>query len=55
MAADQGFPEAQYTVADSYFHGKGVDADKNEAVKWFKRAAEQGLPEAQAVLQQLGF
>ena len=30
-----------------YFGGEGVREDKEEAVKWFRKAAEQGIAEAQ--------
>ena len=30
-----------------YNHSRGVDKDEFEAVTWYRRAAEQGLPEAQ--------
>ena len=30
-----------------YQDGLGVEQDDKEAVKWFRKAAEQGLPEAQ--------
>jgi hypothetical protein len=37
----------QNTLGVRYLDGDGVAADKTEAVKWFRKAAEQGLAEAQ--------
>ena len=30
-----------------YNHSRGVERDEQEAVVWYRKAAEQGLPEAQ--------
>ena len=30
-----------------YWNGEGVDQDRAEAVRWYRRAAEQGHPAAQ--------
>ena len=35
-----------------YYNGRGVKQDDFEAVKWYRKAAEQGTAQAQA---QLGF
>ena len=42
LLAEQGFAEAQFTLARNYAAGKGVPQDDAEAVMWFSRAAEQG-------------
>jgi hypothetical protein len=34
---------AQHGLGFMYMHGECVDKDEAEAVKWFTRAAEQGL------------
>ena len=34
-----------------YYEGKGVPKDEQEAVVWYRRAADQGLALAQAALQ----
>jgi TPR repeat protein len=36
-----------------YLDGRGIAQDKKEALKWFRKAADQGLPEAQYELGQL--
>ena len=37
----------QLALGECYFDGKGVAKDKSEAVKWYRKAAEQGDAEAQ--------
>ena len=36
-----------------YYYGKGVTQDKTEAVKWYRKAAEQGYARAQERLGDL--
>ena len=43
-------PEKQFKLAKKYLEGEGVPQDNAEAVKWFRKAAEQGHARAQAVL-----
>ena len=40
-------PEAQFLEGKKYANGDGVLEDKEEALKWFRLAAEQGHAEAQ--------
>ena len=40
--AVQGDPEAQFNIGQAYKLGRGVTQDLNEAVQWFRRAADQG-------------
>ena len=40
-------PAAQYNLGVMYSDGKGVQQDKAEAFKWYKRAAEKGYAPAQ--------
>lgn len=40
--ADQGDAEAQCMVANMYHLGLGLERDVLEAVKWYKKSAEQG-------------
>ena len=46
-AARQGDPEAQYDVAYRYEKGRGVDEDEEEALAWYRKAADQDLAKAQ--------
>ena len=39
--------ESHFSLGDMYFSGQGVPQDYKEAVKWYRRAAEQGSIEAQ--------
>ena len=41
-AAERGDAEAQYWLGRCYYFGEGVAWDRAEAVKWFRKAAEQG-------------
>ncbi len=40
--AEQGDGEAQASLAEMYFTGRGVDRDQEAAIQWFRRAAEGG-------------
>ena len=42
IAAQQGYALAQYDVASAYFKNGQVD----EAVRWWRQSADQGMPEA---------
>lgn len=44
--AEQGDAEAQYLLGVLYRHG-GSDEQRVQAVTWYRKAAEQGLPKAQ--------
>lgn len=48
--AEQGNADAQCLIGVMYNNGEGVETNKNEAFKWFKLAAEQGLSECQVEL-----
>lgn len=39
--------ETQYQLASMYWEGKEVDRDRNEALKWYQRAAQHGHQAAQ--------
>lgn len=45
--AEQGDPAAQTLLAEIYARGLGVSRDKEEAAKWYRLAAGQGVAEAQ--------
>src|SRR5690606_19071002 len=48
--ANGGDPEAQSALGGVYDHGLGVPENDQEAVKWYRKAAEQGYAVAQAIL-----
>ena len=41
--AEQGGKEAQFRLGEAYDTGAGVGKDSLEAMKWYRKAAEQGL------------
>jgi TPR repeat protein len=46
--AESGDPNSQFALAKKYFDGRrGIPQDYNEAAKWFTKAAQQGLADAQ--------
>src|SRR5882724_10801713 len=45
--AEAGDADSQYRVGLRYYNGEGVAKDSTEAVKWFRKAAEQNLAAAQ--------
>ena len=49
-ASDYGRPEAQLEVARCYQNGIGVAKNAENAIAWYKKAAEQGDAEAQCAL-----
>ena len=53
-AAESGDTKFQYMLG--LFYEDGIGAQKNiaEAIRWFKKAAEQGLEEAKEKLDVLG-
>jgi TPR repeat protein len=48
--AQNGNPEAQYSLGYMYYYSKGVDRDLDKAMYWFKLAASQGNPNAKQAL-----
>jgi TPR repeat protein len=50
-AAEQGSIWGQYCLGRSYHIGEGVAQDFKEAVKWYKKAAENGDEDSQVNLE----
>src|SRR5689334_13987732 len=48
--AERGDAEAQYMLGEMYYDGKGVDQDDQQSVQWTRKAAENGLTEAEVFL-----
>ncbi|HEY3827264.1 MAG TPA: tetratricopeptide repeat protein, partial [Bryobacteraceae bacterium] len=46
-AAEGGFAEAQYRLAQMMAIGQGIRQDNTEAANWYRKAAEQGVVGAQ--------
>jgi len=53
-SAELGFANAQYDLGIVLLDGVGGEPDKADAVKWFKKAAEQGNRDAKKILKELG-
>ena len=51
--AMSGFPDKQFKLGWMYANGEGVEKDYKEAVKWYRKAAEQGSENAKAALKKL--
>ena len=47
--ADEGYVRAQYNLALMYDTGRGVPEDNMEAVRWYRKAADQGNAYAQHI------
>ena len=45
-------PEVLFIIGVSHFFGDGIPEDKTEATEWFRKAAEQGLADAEYTLGQ---
>ena len=43
-------PSAQFKLANAYVAGVGVARDPAQALRWYFRAAQQGLPDAELAL-----
>ena len=50
VEAEAGRDRAMYSLGLMYAQGNGVRQDANEAIKWFRRAADQGNAGAQYIL-----
>lgn len=48
--AEQGDVTAQNVLGFMYAYGQGVAKDGQQAITWYRKAADQGFPEAQAGL-----
>ena len=55
LAEDAGHGYAQYYLGLMYLKGQGVTEDAKQAGAWFRRAAEQAIPQAQYRLGELYF
>jgi len=45
-AADQGYALAQYSLGTCFYKGDGVPQDREEGLRWIRKAAEQHEPNA---------
>ncbi|TLS69103.1 SEL1-like repeat protein [Mariprofundus erugo] len=47
LAANEGDGHARYILGMMYLHGRGVEANRNQAIDWFSKSAELGYEPAQ--------
>jgi len=52
-SADQKYPLAERTIGEMYEKGEGLSASREEAMRWYRRAAEHGDADAQKDLTAL--
>ena len=52
--AANGDADAQFNLGKRYYKGEGVTKDFAEAVRWYRKAAEQGVAEAKIKLNDMG-
>ena len=52
-SAEQGFAPAQFELAEMYYYGNGTVQNTDEAIKWYKKSAEQGNAKAQYILNRI--
>ena len=50
VKAENGDANAQNYLGTAYQHGEGVKQDTGEAIKWYQKAADQGLDQGQFYL-----
>lgn len=51
--AEMGLPEAQYLVGSMYLYGKGVEANREEALSWLQEASDAGDEDAWDLLNEI--
>jgi hypothetical protein len=50
-AAEQGHPEAMFTVAMAYLNGEGVEKDERAALDWLHKAALRDVEDAEHIIR----
>lgn len=53
--AEKGDAKAQVALGDAYFHGTGVPKSPQDAMHWWRRAADQGNGEAMSMLGTMSY
>ncbi len=54
MAAERNNSNAMYNLALCYRYGEGTDMDYEEAVYWYRKAAEKGVSGAKEAIDEIG-
>lgn len=52
--ATEGDEDAAFEIGKMYVNGEGVEQSTEEAVKWYRLAAKQGIEPAISCLKELG-
>lgn len=55
VAAGYGNPDAQNTIGEMYYYGRGFTQNFEQAYRWIRKAAEHGFPPAQSNLGSMYF
>ena len=50
VAADQGYPKAQFNLGGMYYKGEGARQNNKRAAVWYLKAVDQGIFEARSYL-----
>jgi TPR repeat protein len=53
IGAERGDRYGQYNLGWSYEYGEGVAVDVSQAIRWYQKAANQGLEDAKEALERL--
>lgn len=53
QSANKGFREAQYRVGIALLFGKGIPKDKDTAVEWIRKSADQGCSAAKQLIYEI--
>ena len=48
---EKGLPDAAYALGCTYWHGIGVEQDKNLAIEWFKKASGMGHAASHKIIE----
>jgi uncharacterized protein len=43
-----------YNLGYAFEHGEGMPANRDEAIRWYRKAADLGVRESKAALKRLG-
>ncbi|MBL1215352.1 MAG: sel1 repeat family protein [Ignavibacteriae bacterium] len=52
-SAEQGYPAAQYNLAETYILGEGTSIDMKQTAFWMRKASENGFEQAKENWEEL--
>ena len=53
IGAEKGHGNAQFRLGECYEFGRGVEQDHGKAIRWYQKAADQGISQAKERLKYL--